>query len=295
MNSIWIETDGNGQLLPADAPVVKLNDRGFAYGDGLFETIRLRGGAPLFFARHVARLRDGLAQLGFPQLEWDETALLARCRRVIAANALTDGVLKVILTRGAGPRGFEPPGESHPTLFIESHSPPLSAKRTGEGPGVGAILASWKIDPASPLCRVKHLGALDKVLARQFARQHGADETLFQNVDGHLTEAAASNLFLVVGGKIFTPALHCGLLPGIARGLLIETANALPVPLIETKIPVIRLSQANEAFLTNVVAGVRPLVRVDDRPIGSGEPGPVTLAVSEHFEQLCAAEKERSE
>ncbi len=109
MNSIWIETDGNGQLLPADAPVVKLNDRGFAYGDGLFETIRRRGGAPLFFARHVARLRDGLAQLGFPQLQWDETALLARCRRVIAANALTDGVLKVILTRGAGPRGFEPP------------------------------------------------------------------------------------------------------------------------------------------------------------------------------------------
>ena len=105
-------------------------------------------------------------------------------------------------------------------------------------------------------------------------------------MDGHLTEGAASNLFLVVGEKIFTPALHCGLLPGIARGLLIETADALPVSIIETEIPVIRLSQADEAFLTNVVAGVRPLVGVDDRPIGSGEPGPITRGVQELFEQI---------
>ncbi|MEK7278343.1 MAG: aminotransferase class IV [Chloroflexota bacterium] len=286
MNQIWVESRGVGQLLPADAAAVGLDDRGFAYGDGLFETIRLRGGAPLFFARHMARLRNGLAQLGFPPLRWDEAALFERCCRVIAANALTDGVLKVILTRGAGPRGFEPPAESHPALFIQANSPPLSAKRTGEGPGVGAVLAPWKIDPASPLCRVKHLGALDKVLARQFAQQHGADETLFQNMDGQLTEAAASNLFLVVGGAIFTPALHCGLLPGIARGLLIETADALPVSIIETEIPVNRLSQADEAFLTNVVAGVRPLVRVNDRPIGSGGPGPITRGVQKLFEQI---------
>ncbi len=292
MNQIWVESRGVGRLYPSESPAVGLDDRGFAYGDGLFETIRLRGGAPLFFARHMARLRHGLAQLGFPQLPWDEAALFARCRRVIAANALSDGVLKLIVTRGTGPRGFEPPAESHPTLFIQADAPLPSGGVAdgrgagGAGRGIAAVLAPWKIDPASPLCRVKHLGALDKVLARQFAQQHGADEALFINLDGHLTEATACNLFLVGGEKIFTPALHCGLLPGIARGLLIETAHALPLPVIETEIPVIRLDEANEAFLTNVVAGVRPLVRVGDRPIGSGEPGPITRGVQKLFEQI---------
>jgi aminodeoxychorismate lyase len=292
MNQLWVESRGVGQLHPSKSPAVGLDDRGFAYGDGLFETIRLSGGAPLFFTRHMARLRDGLTQLGFPQLQWDEDALFERCRRVIAANATTDGVLKVIITRGAGPRGFEPPAESHPTLSIQAAETPSAFKTLGV---LTAALAPWKIDPVSPLCRVKHLSALDKVLSKQFAKQRGADDALFVNVDGHLAEATASNLFLVVGGTILTPALHCGLLPGIARGLLIETANALPLPVIETEIPVIRLDEANEAFLTNVIAGVRPLVRVDDRPIGSGDPGPVTLAAIGHFERLCATEKERNE
>lgn len=292
INQVWVETEGKGHLLPTDSPAVRANDRGFAYGDGLFETIRLNGGVPLFFARHMARMRGGLAQLGFPHLQWDEAALFERCLRVIAANALTNGMLKIIITRGPGPRGFEPPTDSHPTLLIQAAQTP----RVFKTPGVStAILAPWKIDPASPLCRVKHLSALDKVLAKQFAKQRGADDALFVNVDGRLAEATASNLFFVAGGMLLTPPLQCGLLPGIARGLLIETANALPLPVIETEIPVLRLDEANEAFLTNVIAGVRPLVRVDDRPIGSGEPGPVTLAAREHFERLCTAEREKNE
>ncbi|MEK7327353.1 MAG: aminotransferase class IV, partial [Chloroflexota bacterium] len=147
-----------------------------------------------------------------------------------------------------------------------------------------AILAPWKVDPASPLCYLKHLGALDKVLAKQKAKQAGADEALFQNINGHLTEAAASNLFLIVGGQILTPALHCGLLAGIARRLLLET---LPQPILETEIPAALLDEATEAFLTNAVVGVRPLVAVDSRAIGNGEPGPVTRAAAEHYRRLC--------
>jgi branched-subunit amino acid aminotransferase/4-amino-4-deoxychorismate lyase len=128
---------------------------------------------------------------------------------------------------------------------------------------------------------------LDKVLARQAARQARADEALFLNLDGHLTEGASSNLFVVSGEQIFTPAVHCGLLPGITRGLLLET-----YPLAEAELRVQALAGASEAFLTNAAAGIRPLVRFEDQPIGSGEPGPVTAEVAEHYRKLELRELE---
>ncbi len=283
MNAIWVEANGLGQMLTSELPVVNLSDRGFAYGDGLFETIRIGHSAPLFFSRHLQRLFAGLEQLKFPALPWDAKGLSERCQKVIRQNEVSEGVLKLIVTRGVGPRGFEPPLEPHPTLLIQAWPTPGNfAKRT-----LGActtLLAPWKVDPASPLCYVKHLSALDKVLAKQKAHEAGADEALFQNIHGRLTEATTWNLFLVVGGQILTPALHCGLLPGIARGLLLETS---PRRIIETEIPITMLAEASEAFLTNAIAGARPLARVDDLLIGDGEPGPMTRMMAEHYQRLC--------
>ena len=284
MNKVWAERDGVGQMFADDLPVIDLRDRGFAYGDGLFETIRVGNGNPLFFARHMQRLFSGLAQLGFPPLPWDAPALSERCQKVIGENEVAEGVLRLVITRGSGPRGFEPPSKAQPSLFIQAVQT-LSVSRGATLGVCTATLAPWKVDPASPLCYLKHLSALDKVLAKQKAKQAGADEALFQNINGHLTEAASSNLFLVVGGQLLTPALPCGLLPGIARRLLLET---LPQPIVETEIPAALLAEATEAFLTNAVAGVRPLVAVDSRAIRNGELGPVTRAVAGHYRQLCA-------
>lgn len=283
MNHVWIETRGDGRLLPAESPIIGANDRGLAYGDGLFETIRVRGGAPLFFWRHCARLRDGCTRLGFPTPTWNDATLLERCQRVIRENAVSGGVLRLTLTRGAGPRGFDPPSHAQTVLFVQAERTPDVLKT----PGVSkAVFVPWKIDPASPLCSVKHISALDKVMARQIAKAAGADEAIFQNIHGHLTEGAASNLFVVVGNQILTPALHCGLLAGIARGLLIESANELPCPVVEAELPITILSEAAEAFFTNMVMGVCPLGMMDDRPIGSGGPGPITRGIQKLFEQI---------
>lgn len=284
MNKVWVEGDGVGQMLADDLPVIGLSDRGFAYGDGLFETIRVGNGIPLFFARHMKRLSSGLAQLGFPTLPWNAPALGERCQKVIGENEVNEGVLRLVITRGSGPRGFEPPSNTRPLLFIQAVQT-FSVRFAKTLNVCTAILAPWKVDPASPLCYVKHLSALDKVLAKQKARQAGLDEALFQNINGHLTEATSSNLFLVIGGQLLTPALHCGLLAGIARRLLLET---WPQPIVETEIPAALLTEATEAFLTNAVAGARPLAAVDGRAIGNGGPGPVTRAAAEHYQQLCA-------
>jgi aminodeoxychorismate lyase len=280
---IWIESSSGGHWQAVAAPAIRADDRGLAYGDGLFETVRVREGAPLFLSRHLRRLRGGLEQLAFPPLPWDEAQLVQRCRQAVAHNAIQDGVLKIIVTRGPARRGYEPPVGAQPVLVIQAIQNPKVSETTG----VSASLAPWKVDPASPLCYLKHLSALDKVLARQAARQARAGEALFLNLDGHLTEGASSNLFVVSGGQIFTPAVHCGLLPGITRGLLLET-----YPLAEAELRVQALAGASEAFLTNAAAGVRPLVRFDDQPIGSGEPGPVTGEVAEHYRKLELRELE---
>jgi branched-chain amino acid aminotransferase len=287
MNTLWIETLTEGRWLADDAPLVGANDRGFAYGDGLFETVRVLMGAPLFLARHLQRLRAGLERLKFPALWREDAELRERCGQAISKNAVDEGVLKITVTRGAGPRGFMPPAEAQPVLLIQAaqnQKPGLSEK-----PGLSAILAPWKIDPASPLCCVKSLSALDKALAKQLAREAGADEALFQNVHGCLTEAAAWNLFIVSKGRILTPAAQCGLLPGVTRGLLLETW-----PIAEAELPVESLADADEAFLTNAVAGVRPLVTFNGQPIGAGRPGPLTARVSAHYHALAQKElKER--
>ncbi|MBI3241675.1 MAG: aminotransferase class IV family protein [Chloroflexi bacterium] len=287
MSKIWVEANGIGQLLADDSPVAGMSDRGFAYGDGLFETIRISKGEPLFLARHLQRLLDGLEQLTFPSV-WNAGMLIERSRNLIHENNVSEGILRLVVSRGGGPRGFEPPASAHPSLFIQAFNTPspVGALTDGRGDqGVRAILVPWKADPSSPLCYLKHLSALDKVLAQKNAKLAGADEALLQNINGHLTEATSSNLFLVVGGQILTPALRCGLLSGVARGLLLETS---PRRIVETEIPITILAEAGEAFLTNVVVGVRPLVRVGSQVIGNGEPGPITQMMAEHYQGLCA-------
>jgi branched-chain amino acid aminotransferase len=285
MTDLWLETPSGEHWHSADAPLISVNDRGLAYGDGLFETIRILHSTPLFLARHLQRLLTGLHQLNFP-VPWDGDALTERCRAVIAHTATAEGVLKITVTRGVGPRGFAPPPEAQATLILQAIQTPQGLPNHS----LTAITAPWKIDPASPLCYVKHLSALDKVLAKQQARQAGADDAVFVNLHGHLTETTSWNLFVARAGQIFTPALRCGLLPGITRAVLLET-----YPIIENELPLEALTRAAEAFLTNAVSGVQPLVRVEGQRIGTGAPGPITAAVQAHYEQLIQAEIGRKE
>lgn len=284
MNGLWVETPEKGQWLANLAPSVGADDRGLAYGDGLFETIGVREGTPLFLARHLQRLKAGLARLKFPTLGPGDDDLRARCAQVVEKNSLTEGVLKITVTRGVGARGFAPPLDGRWVLMIQAT--PKSVVSPGQPTtGLAAVLVPWKIDPASPLCGLKSLSALDKVLAKQWAREHGVEEALFQNLHGHLTEATAWNLFVVSRSQVFTPALHCGLLPGVTRALLLETTS-----MAEVELPVAALAQADEAFLTNAVSGVYPLVRFNGQPIGTGQSGPITAAMTAHYQTLEQAE-----
>nr|WP_295827384.1 aminotransferase class IV [uncultured Azospirillum sp.] len=257
--TIWL----NRRLMPAAEARIDPADRGFTLGDGLFETIRIKDGAPRHLPRHLDRLGAGADLLRLP-LSYDAADLTGAMAALIEAVGLTDGVLRLTLSRGTGARGVLPPADAHPTVLMTAAP---AAHMTSP---VAAIIArSTRRNEHSPLSRLKSLNYLDSILARQEAAERGADEALLLNGAGRLAESSVATLFLSIGGRLLTPPVTDGALPGIRRALILERHGAEEAPLTPDD-----LARADEAILTNSL-GLRPLVAVDGWPVGSAAAGPV--------------------
>jgi len=269
----------NGQLVPRADPSIHASDRGFLLGDGLFETLPSRDGRPNRLEAHLARLRAGAAVLSIP-LPLSPESLEQGVIDILAANGLSkgDAVLRITLTRGPGQRGLLPPADPQPTLLI-------TAARAGHATpeALTAIMASARRNERSPLAQIKSLNYLDNVLTRMEAAKRGADEALLMNTADRLASASSANIFLLRNRTLLTPPPSEGVLPGITRGAVLALAEALDLTAVETPLQRDDLARADEAFLTNSLIGVRPLVKVDDRPVGIGVPGPVTRQLQEAY------------
>ena len=257
--TIWL----NGRLLPAAEARIDPADRGFTLGDGLFETIRIKDGATRHLPRHLDRLAAGAALLRLP-LPYDFPALSQAMAALIAATGTKDGVLRLTLSRGTGARGVLPPADARPTAMMTAAP---AAHMTA--PAAAVIARGPRRNEHSPLSRLKSLNYLDSILARQEAAERGADEALLLNGAGRLAESSVANLFLSVGGRLLTPPVADGALPGIRRALILERHGAVEAPLTPDD-----LARADEAILTNSL-GLRPLLSVDGGPVGDGSAGPV--------------------
>jgi branched-chain amino acid aminotransferase len=243
---VWLDD----RLQPAAAARIAPTDRGLLLGDGLFETIRLSGGAPSHLSRHLARLSDGAAVLDLP-LPWTD-AMLAEALAAVAAANPGAGSLRLTVTRGPAPRGLLPPAVVQPTLLI------TAAPAADPLPPARLILARSTCRNAhSPLSRIKSLNYGDGVLARQEAARAGADDALLLNTSGMVAEATAACLFLRRAGRWITPPVADGALPGIARGLLLEAGFVA-----EERVTVEDLAQAESAFLANSL-GLRAVAAVE--------------------------------
>lgn len=267
---VWL----NGRLYPAHEARIDPRDRGFLLSDGVFETLLARGGGIVGLSEHLARMREGATLLGIP-VSLGNASIEAAARATLAANSLEneDAALRITLTRGTGLRGLLPPESPNPTLLI-------TAARVGTAPAsLAAAISAHRRNEHSPSVRIKSLNYLDNILARQEATAKGAYEALLLNTAGALAGASAANLFLVEEGKLVTPGVRQGALPGITRATVIKLARKRGIPVREAKVEPQRLFTAAEAILTNSLIGLRPLVAVDGRPIGNGETGPLTRAL----------------
>ncbi|HEY2917166.1 MAG TPA: aminotransferase class IV [Candidatus Limnocylindrales bacterium] len=273
----WVWLDG--ELLPADGRHLSVFDRGFQLGDGVFETLRARGGRVTELDDHLGRLHRSAEGLGIALGDDVDPAIRAGIAGILRANGLDgpdgDASIRITVSRGAfRGRGLLPAGEhSDPAIAIQSWPvtppPPDHLEK-----GLHLIASRVRRDPESPIAALKTTSRADYVYARLEARHAGADDALFLTLDGHLSEATSANLFLVRHGELATPALACAILPGTTRSWLLQWAATAGLRPVEGWLTTRDLLEAEEAFVCSSVAGVLPVTRFEGEAIGDGQPGP---------------------
>jgi D-alanine transaminase len=277
----------NGDYLESARAVVPVDDRGFVFGDGIYEGVRAIGGRLFEWPAHAARMTSGLAGLRIAFGGERVAELEGVARRLLRDNELERGEAFVYLavTRGAAPRthGFPPAGTA-PTVFVRATGliPPRELRLRG----VRAITVE---DMRWSRCDWKTLNLLGSVLARQAAVEAGAFEAILLR-DGVVTEGAATTVFAVVDGAVRTHPLGHRILPGVTRTMVLACAHGLDVPVREHAVTEPELRRASEIVLCGTTTDVTPVVTLDGSPVGDGTPGPITVRLREAFEaRLYAA------
>jgi branched-chain amino acid aminotransferase len=259
----------NGRFCEEGEARVSVYDHGFLYGDGIFETLRVYGGRIFRLEAHLARLRASAGKIALP-LPWDDDGLRETLRECLKVNSCDEAVLRLTVSRGAGPPGLDPALCPTPTLVVLTR-PFNGYPETMYREGVSAALVSVRKPPADVLDPgIKSANYLNNILAKIEAKQVGADEAILLNGDGFLAEGSVSNLFFVKDQTLFTPSPAAGILNGITRQVVLEIARAEGIPVEEDLLRPATLRSADEAFLTNTTYEVMPVRRVDERRYSIG-------------------------
>jgi branched-chain amino acid aminotransferase len=279
-SSIFASIDG--RIHPAAEAKVSVLDNGFAFGDSVYETLRTYGGRPLLLGRHLERLRASARRLAI-EIPVDDGELRARLGALLAHSRLEDAYIRLIVSRGVGEISYDFARVHGPTIVMVVK--PFAAYEPAHyAQGVDLALVSVRRNPPEALDpAIKSCNLLNNILAIREAQARGAFEAVLLNGRGHVAECAASNLFIVRGGRAVTPPLSDGILPGITRAAVLEVAREIGVEAGEESFAPPDLLAADEAFITSSLKEVTPVRAIDGRPIGTVRPGPVTQRLLEAF------------
>ncbi|HEB58278.1 MAG TPA: D-amino acid aminotransferase [Gammaproteobacteria bacterium] len=259
----------NGEYLPAEEARVPVLDRGFIFGDGVYEVIPAYNGKLFRLDEHLQRLDDSLTATRITN-PYSNTEWRTILETLLEKNGDGDQSVYLQVTRGIAVRDHGFPEKITPTVFVMCN-PLKPVDNQVREQGVCAITLEdtrWKH------CNIKAITLLPNILLRQEAVDAGCAEAILIR-DGLVTEGAASNVFVVHDGRITTPPKSRQLLPGITRDLVVELANKHGLDCVEEDIPVATLTQADEIWLTSSTREILPVTRLDDQPVGDGRPGPV--------------------
>jgi branched-chain amino acid aminotransferase len=269
MTLVWLD----GDVVDAADARISPFDHGLLTGDGVFETLRVVAGTPFAARRHLERLGRSAAGMRLPCPA--EAVVRAAMDEVVAANGLVEGRLRVTVTGGPSALGSDR-AEVRPTVIVAGGPLPVWPASTD------VVVAPWPRNERSPLSGLKTISYGENVVALAFARDRGAGEALFGNLAGNLCEGTGTNVFLGVGGRLVTPPLTAGCLPGVTRDLLLEL-----VDVVEEDLPLSALAGAGEAFVTSSTRDVQAVRAVDGRALPEC-PGPLTRAAATAFRALVA-------
>lgn len=260
----------NGELMPLSEAKISALDRGFLFGDAVYEVLRVYEGRPWLEEEHFRRLETSLAAIRLGGV--DLVRLRRRTHETIAAGPFNQATVYIQVTRGAAPRAHPFPAQATPLefLFVQEFLDPYEQARR-----LGASVITQP-DIRWDRCDIKSTNLLANVLAMQAAREAGAVEAVFYLPDGTLTEGSHTSLFGVLDGAVLTAPNSNAILPGITRGLLLRLAAQASIPIREHVVKRSDLALVSELFLTGTTSEVLPIVHVDGQPVGEGRPGPVT-------------------
>jgi len=269
----------NGQLIPRSKAKLSSFDHGFLYGYGLFETMRAYNGHIFRLDSHLTRLRCSAESIGLTHsiLTTDEgkQSLKAACVATLEANKLKDARIRLTVSAGEGDMTPDPSTCPSPTILVTARNlDPLAPEKYEAG--FKAALSFLRRNSQSPLSRLKSTCYMENILARMAARAAGCDEAILLNEQGYLAEGSTTNIFLVSRGELITPCFESGVLPGITRDAVLEIARTSHLKATERWVQLNELVEAEEAFVTNSILELMPLVSVEGRPIGTGKPSKLT-------------------
>ena len=278
----------NGKLVPKEEAAVSVFDHGLLYGDGVFEGIRFYGGRVFRLEEHIDRLYKSARAIALDiQMNPDEMARAVV--QTIAANGLTDGYVRLVVTRGEGSLGLSPRSCPKPTIFIIASTITLYPEEMYKNGLKLVTCATRRIAHGALSPMVKSLNYLNNIMAKIEAEQAGAGEGLMLNEQGYVAECTGDNVFVVKNGAITTPPISAGALAGVTRAVVFEMASELGIPMAERDITRYDIYTADECFLTGTAAEIIPAVVLDSRPVNDGKPGPVTGRLIKRFHELTAS------
>ena len=300
-----VVVDMDGRLVSPREATVSVFDRGFLYGDSVYEVVRTYAFRPFELTRHLERLGRSARRLALT-LPWDAARIRAELLRTLEASRGGDPAdppetapwnagersIRIIMTRGAGEVGLDPALAVEPRAIVIAgplRAPPARAYREG----AGCRIVGVRHDAPDAVDTTAKTGAhLSNVLAMKEAREAGAHEALLLDRDGFVTEGASSNVFAVRGGRLETPSLAAGILEGVTRGIVIELAQAEGSPVREAALRPDDLAGADEIFITSTAREILPVTVLDGRAVGSGRVGPCTTRLHASFRRRASGSEE---
>ncbi|MGD6818059.1 D-amino-acid transaminase [Metabacillus sp. 113a] len=270
----------NDELIDREQAKVDIEDRGYQFGDGVYEVIRVYNGEVFTIDEHLERLKRSAGELKI-SLPYELETLKNRIRELVSVNQVRDGGIYMQVTRGVSARNHLFPGSD---VSAQLAAYPIPSKRPAElqKSGVEVMTAEdirWK------RCDIKSLNLLGNVMAKQAAADAGKYETIFVR-DGVVTEGSSTNFYAVKDGTVYTHPANHFILNGITRLKIMEACQNAGVDTVEKEIMASELGQYDEVFISSTTIEVMPVVKIDDRSYSEGRPGPITLLIQKAFREL---------
>ena len=285
-----IAVNVNGAITDAEHATVSALDRGFLFGEGVYETLRTYNRRPFLLDRHLDRLRGSAGHLSLT-VPLDDTDYAERIAETVAvvSDKQSELYIRLLVTRGVGDLTYDPNSCPEPTAVIIVR-PYAGASAELDETGIAVVLSSIvRNHPAALNPIIKSNNLLNNALAMQEAIKAGAGEALMCNYRGEIAECAQSNIFMVRDGVALTPRLDTGLLEGVTRNFVFEVGNAAGITVREAIIQPDELAAADEVFITGTTREVLPVTTLDATPVRDGRPGPITKALSQKFREMANA------